>query len=205
MVLGVSRGLIASVAAICAVLTLLVHTALPLRGISPLCPSDAPPSLEASDPWRWAAAAPGVNIYVAHHGGPQQNEVRVSAWVRLEFFRNAAGIDTNQVELWQFDCLEGKSRRLLRATEYRMPSGGERWMVSREVSDWRMKTSRTPARRVMRMVCELAASARQIEGREATERAPQTVSKSSMLSTAEWFNLVRDRYCDPDHKADTTR
>jgi hypothetical protein len=116
-------------------------------------PSLAPPAVSAGDAWRWAAAAPGLNIYIANYGRRPREEARVSVWVRREFFRNPAGIDANLIEAREFDCLHERSRRLARASEDGSADGDDRWGVSAAVSAWMPVTAGSTGDAVLHMVC----------------------------------------------------
>jgi hypothetical protein len=84
----------------------------------------SPPSAQKSGVWHWAAAAPGMNIYVAH--GKQFGNGRfVDAWVNQQHFGNIAGIDKDIVELMQFDCMRGMSRHKAAA------DASSDWTISR--------------------------------------------------------------------------
>lgn len=200
---GVSRGLVVSTSAACVALTLLVCTNHPLTDITRICQTNAPPSFEASDAWHWATAAPGVNIYVALYGRPQRNEARVSAWVRRESFRNLAGINANQVEVWQFDCIRGTSRRLARAAEYAATAKRGSWVLSKAVSEWSRATTETAAGQVVRAACERSPAVAPIKAGEAEELDPKEGAMSSDGSIAMWFDLIRDEYCRPAHEINT--
>jgi hypothetical protein len=69
---------------------------------------ETPPALD-SRAWAWAAAAPGVNIYVAYRGRPRESGVQ-SAWVDRRYFSNLAGVNADVIDLWRFDCRHDRSR-----------------------------------------------------------------------------------------------
>jgi hypothetical protein len=87
-----------------------------------------PPSIQKSGVWHWAAAAPGMNIYVAHSVTPGDGHL-VDAWVNRQYFGNIAGIDKNFIELMQFDCAQKMSRRKSTGREMTTPDVG--WTNSR--------------------------------------------------------------------------
>ncbi len=74
-------------------------------------PSHKAPSPNDSGAWRWAVAAPGMNIYVSYRDARRSGSI-VTAWIDREYYRNAAGIDKSIVELMQFDCARMATRRL---------------------------------------------------------------------------------------------
>lgn len=134
-------------------LALLLGTRGPEIEAAILGPTTAPPALSAGESWRWAAAAPGVNIYVADAGRGARDAAHVSAWVRREFFRNPAGIDANLIEVREFDCLRNRSRRLARASENGTGYEGDDWVVSPAVSAWMSVPAASTAEQVLRLVC----------------------------------------------------
>jgi hypothetical protein len=69
-----------------------------------------PPAAD-SRAWSWAAAAPGLNIYVAYQGAPHASGVR-SAWVDRRYFSNLAGVNADVIELRRFDCRQVPDRAL---------------------------------------------------------------------------------------------
>jgi len=72
---------------------------------------DKAPSPNDKSAWRWAMAAPGMNIYVSDRYARREGSV-VTAWIDREYYRNAAGIDKSIIELRQFDCARMATRRL---------------------------------------------------------------------------------------------
>jgi hypothetical protein len=90
--------------------------------------ASTPPSIQKSGVWHWAAAAPGMNIYVAHSVTRGDGHL-VDAWVNRQYFGNIAGIDKNFIELMQFDCAQKMSRRKSTGREMTTPDGG--WTNSR--------------------------------------------------------------------------
>jgi hypothetical protein len=60
--------------------------------------------------WRWAAAAPGMNIYIADSGMPAAARL-TSVWVDRRYLGSAAGIDKNLIELRELDCVRKLTRR----------------------------------------------------------------------------------------------
>jgi hypothetical protein len=61
------------------------------------------PSPDDSRAWRWATAAPGMNIYVSYQYARREGSI-VTAWVDRAYYRNPAGIGKSIIELMQFDC-----------------------------------------------------------------------------------------------------
>ena len=61
-----------------------------------------PPAESAGD-WRWAASAPGMNLYVAYRGASNDGRL-VYAWVDRRHFSNFAGVHKNLIALRRFDC-----------------------------------------------------------------------------------------------------
>jgi len=53
-----------------------------------------------------------MNIYVSYRYAQREGAV-VTAWIEREYFRNAAGIDKNIVELMRFDCTRAPTRLAL--------------------------------------------------------------------------------------------
>jgi hypothetical protein len=66
-----------------------------------------PPTRDAS--WRWAAAAPGMNVYYADRL-PSSGGV-VSVWIDRRLFSNPSGIRKDLVEPWDFDCRQQRTRQ----------------------------------------------------------------------------------------------
>jgi hypothetical protein len=69
------------------------------------------PSSDDSGAWRWATAAPGMNIYVSYRYARREGSI-VTAWIDRQYYRNPAGIGKSIVELMQFDCARMATRRL---------------------------------------------------------------------------------------------
>jgi hypothetical protein len=115
--------------AIVAALVAITCAALVSRNLmnwtSILTSAASPPSVQRSGVWHWAAAAPGMNIYVAESKAPGNGRF-VDAWVNGQHFGSIAGIDKNIVELMQFDCTRGMSRHHVPA-----PDSSSGWMISR--------------------------------------------------------------------------
>jgi hypothetical protein len=109
----------------------------------------APPPADAKGLWVWVAAAPGMNIYVAHRRTESGDE-RASAWVKREYFRSAAGIDKDLLELHEFDCSHNTSRQLLRG-ERRDDSVRS---SARTMSAWSAAAHGTSEERVLLLVCK---------------------------------------------------
>jgi hypothetical protein len=96
------------------------------------------PSADDSGAWRWAMAAPGMNIYVSYRYARREGSI-VTAWVDREYYRNPAGIGKSIIELMQFDCERMATRRLTDVSANTMtnweqqPSGSVVERVAREV------------------------------------------------------------------------
>lgn len=69
------------------------------------------PSASDNASWRWAMAAPGMNIYVSYRYARREGSI-VTAWIDREYYRNPAGIDKSIIELRQFDCARMATRWL---------------------------------------------------------------------------------------------
>jgi hypothetical protein len=67
------------------------------------------PSPNDDGAWRWAMAAPGMNIYVSYRYARREGSV-VTAWIEREYYRNPAGIEKSIIELRQFDCARMATR-----------------------------------------------------------------------------------------------
>src|ERR1700683_2031873 len=100
-------------------------------------PTRPPP--DDSSAWRWAMAAPGMNIYVSYRYARREGSI-VTAWIDREYYRNPAGIGKSIIELMQFDCARMATRRLMNvslndtATNWeQQPSGSVIERVAREV------------------------------------------------------------------------
>jgi hypothetical protein len=73
------------------------------------------PSPDDTSAWRWAVAAPGMNIYVSYRDARRSGSI-VTAWIDREYYRNPAGIAKSIVELMQFDCARMATRRVSNVT-----------------------------------------------------------------------------------------
>jgi hypothetical protein len=73
--------------------------------------SSTAPLPNDSGAWRWATAAPGMNIYVSYRYARRKGQI-VTAWIDREYYRNPAGIGKSIIELMQFDCARMATRRL---------------------------------------------------------------------------------------------
>jgi hypothetical protein len=69
------------------------------------------PSSNDSGAWRWAMAAPGMNIYVSYRYARREGTI-ITAWIDREYYRNPAGIGKSIIEIMQFDCARMATRRL---------------------------------------------------------------------------------------------
>lgn len=70
--------------------------------------AEAPPV--NSSAWSWAAAGPGVNIYVAYRGASRPLGMQ-SAWVDRRYFSNLAGVNADVIEVRQLDCRHARGDR----------------------------------------------------------------------------------------------
>jgi hypothetical protein len=99
----------------------------------------ARPPAVTSRAWSWAAAAPGVNIYVADQGTPRDSGVR-SVWVDRQYFNNLAGVNADVIELRHFDCRHDTGRwRTVRGAAAPDPTPGR---------------VLTPSEQLLRTVCQ---------------------------------------------------
>ena len=95
--------------------------------------ASTPPSIQKSGVWHWAAAAPGMNIYVAHSVTRGDGHF-VDAWVNRQYFGNIADIDKNFLDLMQFDCAQKMSRR--KSTGRQISAPGNRQQVTTADVGW---------------------------------------------------------------------
>ncbi len=98
------------------------------------------PSPADSGAWRWAMAAPGMNIYVSYRYARREGPI-VTAWVDREYYRNPAGIGKSIIEVMQFDCARMATRRLANVS------------VNNAVANWEQQPSGSVAQRLALEVC----------------------------------------------------
>jgi hypothetical protein len=96
-----------------------------------------PPAVD-SRAWSWAAAAPGVNIYIAYPEAPHEPGMQ-SAWVDRRYFSNPAGVNADVIELQHFDCRDDRNR------------GSS---TRREDGSSQPARALTPGEQVLRTICE---------------------------------------------------
>jgi hypothetical protein len=114
---------------------------------------ETPPAVDSSA-WSWAAAAPGVNIYVASQGTARDSRIR-SVWVDRRYFSNLAGVSADVIDLWRFDCRHDRSRPWsARDDEVRGGDGaGGLEPGSSAVSDRVAARAESANQQVLEMVC----------------------------------------------------
>jgi hypothetical protein len=98
------------------------------------------PSPDDSGAWRWAMAAPGMNIYVSYRYARREGSI-VTAWIDREYYRNPAGIGKSIIELMQFDCARMATRRFTGVS------------ANNAVTNWEQRPSGSVLERLAREVC----------------------------------------------------
>jgi hypothetical protein len=98
------------------------------------------PSPNDNAAWRWATAAPGMNIYVSYRYARREGSI-VTAWIDREYYRNPAGIDKSIIELRQFDCARMTTRWLSDVA------------VGNPSATWQRESPGSPVERVAAEVC----------------------------------------------------
>jgi hypothetical protein len=94
-----------------------------------------PPDPDDAKAWVWVGTSPGMNVYLSPRGSPSHHTL-VSGWVERRFDRTSASIDKSLIELRDFDCLRGLSRRTSGVNRYRDMDGREQVTTFKISSDW---------------------------------------------------------------------
>jgi hypothetical protein len=95
----------------------------------------APPDPDDAKAWVWVGTSPGMSIYLSPRGSPS-HEALVSGWVERRFARTSSSIDKSLIELRDFDCLRGLSRRTSGVNRYRDMDGREQVTTFKIGSEW---------------------------------------------------------------------
>jgi hypothetical protein len=116
-------------------------------------PAPKPPSVMDEAAWRWILAQPGANVYISRRkaSGTALNPV---AWVDRRFFASNAGIKSNTIELWAFDCRQHKTRRLATALQQTEIDRGTAAVITTSPGPWRASVAGTTEERALRDICE---------------------------------------------------
>jgi hypothetical protein len=94
-----------------------------------------PPDPDDAKAWVWVGASPGMSIYFSPRGKPRRDAL-VSGWVERRFARTSSSIDKSLIELRDFDCLRGLSRRTSGVNRYRDMDGREQLTTFKISSEW---------------------------------------------------------------------
>ena len=145
-----SRAVIGAISVAVLCLVLLRIASADLIGL--LRARDAPPSVDAPDKWRWAAAAPGMNIYLADSRTTADGRFAI-AWANKRYFKNASGIDKSLIELMQFDCVRSSIRRSSALRGVRASLSRRFSVIADAKPDWTVVDPGTVDEQVLLIAC----------------------------------------------------
>ena len=116
-----------------------------------------PPSVDDAGAWQWVSTLPGTNVFM-HEVADPHSPSHAKAWVEFRFLRSPVSVDAYVVELWEFDCLRRRSRRVSSPFRGSPSNDITRSREDARVSPWRRDPTDSTPGRILSRICDTADS-----------------------------------------------